>query len=93
MPSPIHVTSEIGKLKTVMLHRPGREIENITPDSMYRLLFDDIPYLPIAQEKRCATKALKFSISKSWLLRHWLTKTLRKNSLTAWLLNPATQLV
>lgn len=51
MPSPIHVTSEIGKLKTVMLHRPGREIENITLDSMYRLLFDDIPYLPIAQEE------------------------------------------
>lgn len=51
MPSPIHVTSEIGKLKTVMLHRPGREIENITPDSMYRLLFDDIPYLPFAQEE------------------------------------------
>lgn len=51
MPSSIHVTSEIGKLKTVMLHRPGREIENITPDSMYRLLFDDIPYLPIAQEE------------------------------------------
>ena len=51
MQSPIHVTSEIGKLKTVMLHRPGREIENITPDSMYRLLFDDIPYLPIAQEE------------------------------------------
>lgn len=51
MSSPIHVTSEIGKLKTVMLHRPGREIENITPDSMYRLLFDDIPYLPIAQEE------------------------------------------
>ena len=43
MPSPIHVTSEIGKLKTVMLHRPGREIENVTPDSMYRLLFEDIP--------------------------------------------------
>ena len=36
MTSPIHVTSEIGKLKTVMLHRPGREIENITPDSMER---------------------------------------------------------
>jgi arginine deiminase len=49
MTSPIHVNSEIGRLKTVMLHRPGHEIENITPDSMDRLLFDDIPYLPIAQ--------------------------------------------
>lgn len=51
MTNAIHVTSEIGKLKTVMLHRPGREIENITPDSMERLLFDDIPYLPIAQKE------------------------------------------
>ncbi|KRL59158.1 arginine deiminase [Latilactobacillus fuchuensis] len=51
MTQAIHVTSEIGKLKTVMLHRPGQEIENITPDSMERLLFDDIPYLPIAQKE------------------------------------------
>jgi arginine deiminase len=29
--NPIHVTSEIGRLKTVMLHRPGLEIENLTP--------------------------------------------------------------
>ena len=47
MTSPIHVTSEIGKLKTVLLKRPGREIENFTPDMMPRLLFDDIPYLSL----------------------------------------------
>lgn len=51
MTSPIHVTSEIGKLKTVLLKRPGREIENFTPDMMPRLLFDDIPYLPIEQKE------------------------------------------
>ncbi|MDO4903812.1 MAG: arginine deiminase [Limosilactobacillus sp.] len=51
MESPIHVYSEIGKLKRVMLHRPGREIENITPDRMENLLFDDIPYLPIAVDE------------------------------------------
>lgn len=51
MTSPIHVTSEIGKLKTVMLHRPGKEVENFTPDMMERLLFDDIPYLPVAQKE------------------------------------------
>lgn len=51
MTSPIHVNSEIGRLKLVMLHRPGREIENITPESMDRLLFDDIPYLPNAQKE------------------------------------------
>lgn len=51
MQDAIHNYSEIGKLKTVMLHRPGKEIENITPDYMERMLFDDIPYLPIAQEE------------------------------------------
>lgn len=48
---PLNVTSEIGKLKTVLLHRPGSELENITPDTMESLLFDDIPYLPVAQKE------------------------------------------
>ncbi len=47
----IHVTSEIGKLKRVLLHRPGNELLNLTPDSLSRLLFDDIPYLPEAQKE------------------------------------------
>ena len=47
----IHVTSEIGKLKKVLLHRPGKELLNLTPDSLSRLLFDDIPYLPDAQSE------------------------------------------
>ncbi|MGX7418387.1 arginine deiminase [Carnobacterium gallinarum] len=51
MENPIHVMSEIGKLKTVLLKRPGEEVENLTPDFMDRLLFDDIPYLPIIQEE------------------------------------------
>lgn len=51
MMSPIHVNSEIGKLKAVILKRPGHEVENITPEIMPRLLFDDIPYLPIAQRE------------------------------------------
>ena len=41
----LNVTSEIGKLKTVMLHRPGKELENLVPDYLERLLFDDIPSL------------------------------------------------
>lgn len=51
MTSPIHNYSEIGKLKTVLLKRPGREVENFTPEMMPRLLFDDIPYLPMAQKE------------------------------------------
>lgn len=47
----LHVTSEIGKLQTVLLHRPGTEVENLTPEYLQRLLFDDIPYLPIIQKE------------------------------------------
>ena len=54
MSSPIHVYSEIGKLKTVMLHRPGKELENLAPDILHRMLIDDIPYLKIAQEEHDA---------------------------------------
>ena len=47
----INVTSEIAPLKKVLLHRPGNELLNLTPNNLNRLLFDDIPFLPIAQEE------------------------------------------
>jgi len=50
----LRVYSEIGRLKTVLLHRPGKEIENLTPDLMDRLLFDDIPYLEVARQEHDA---------------------------------------
>jgi arginine deiminase len=45
----IKVYSEIGNLKTVLLHRPGAEIENLIPEHLSRLLFDDIPFLRVAR--------------------------------------------
>ncbi|MFF2239950.1 arginine deiminase [Bacillus thuringiensis] len=51
MKHPIHVTSEIGELQTVLLKRPSKEVENLTPDYLQQLLFDDIPYLPIIQKE------------------------------------------
>lgn len=50
----LNVYSEIGRLKKVLLHRPGAEIENLTPDLMERLLFDDIPYLEVARQEHDA---------------------------------------
>ena len=47
----IHNFSEIGKLNKVLLHRPGEELESLTPGTLERLLFDDIPYLKVAQEE------------------------------------------
>lgn len=51
MNNSISVYSEIGKLKAVLLHRPGEEIENIVPDYLRRLLFDEIAYLEQARRE------------------------------------------
>lgn len=48
---PIQVKSEVGQLRKVLLHRPGKELEHLVPESLSRLLFDDIPFLEIAQQE------------------------------------------
>ncbi|MBC1724175.1 arginine deiminase [Listeria seeligeri] len=47
----LNITSEIGKLRTVLVKRPGSELENITPEYLHSLLFDDIPYLKMMQKE------------------------------------------
>lgn len=48
------ITSEVGTLQTVMLHRPGRELERLTPRNHDELLFDGVPWLSRAQEEHDA---------------------------------------
>ena len=50
----ICVRSEIRPLKKVLLHRPGRELLNLIPDRLPELLFDDIPFLKVAQQEHDA---------------------------------------
>ena len=47
----LHVTSEIGRLKSVLVHLPGREIDLMIPPMMAQLLFDDILYGQVAREE------------------------------------------
>ena len=54
MKSAICNFSEIAPLKKVLMHRPGDEFLNLTPNTLERLLFDDIPYLKRAQEEHDA---------------------------------------
>ncbi len=50
----LNVYSEVAPLKSVLLYRPGKELENLTPSVLKRLLFDEIPYLKVAQEEHDA---------------------------------------
>ncbi len=73
---PIRVFSEIGKLKKVMLHRPGKELENLQPDYLERLLLMIFLSWKMHKKnmttllKRFVMKELRFSILSSWLLSH-----------------------
>lgn len=56
----INVRSEIRPLKKVLLQRPGSELEQLVPNSLQQLLFDDIPYLQGAQaEHDCFARTLR----------------------------------
>ena len=52
--SGVNVKSEIMPLKKVLLHRPGDELLNLTPNTLEELLFDDIPFLEVAQQEHDA---------------------------------------
>ena len=43
--------SEVGRLETVLLHRPGNELKRLTPRNNDKLLFDGIPWVARAQEE------------------------------------------
>jgi len=45
------VYSEIGKLEAIILHKPGKEVENMNPSSVERALYSDILNLSVAREE------------------------------------------
>ncbi len=47
-------SSEVGRLRTVMLHRPGPELQRLTPRNNDKLLFDGIPWVSRAQDEHDA---------------------------------------
>ena len=49
--------SEVGRLRTVMLHRPGNELKRLTPRNNDALLFDGLPWVDRAQEEHDAFAA------------------------------------
>ncbi len=78
----INVKSEIMPLKKVLLHKPGNELLNLTPDSLHRLLFDDIPFLKIAIEEHNAfAKILSDNGVEVVYLEDLMVETLNSNEI------------
>ena len=78
--SGVNVKSEIKPLKKVLLHRPGKELLNLTPNTLEELLFDDIPFLKVAQEEHDAfAQALRDNGVEVFYLEDLMAEVLEVN--------------
>lgn len=72
----INVQSEIGKLDAVLLHRPGAEVENMTPRNVQRALYSDILNLSIAQQEYSQLSGVLSRVCKVYEVMELLAVTL-----------------
>lgn len=73
----LQVFSEIGRLREVMIHRPGLEVDNMPPLLMEELLFDDILFGPAAR----AEHDLFTDVLRKFGVRTWDFEDLLRDSL------------
>src|SRR5919107_414012 len=75
--NPPGVSSEVGRLRTVLLHRPGPELQRLTPRNNDSLLFDGLPWVGRAQEEHDVfAQALAANGVEVLYLRDLLVETL-----------------
>lgn len=77
-PLKIDVQSEIGRLNAVLLHRPGHEVENMTPRNVQRALYSDILNLSIAQNEYDQLYGVLSKVSDVYEIKGLLAKVLDK---------------
>lgn len=75
-PIKIDIKSEIGTLRKVLLHRPGAEVENMTPKNAQRALYSDILNLGIAQEEYKQLEGVLSKVSDVVYIKDLLIKVL-----------------
>jgi arginine deiminase len=72
----INVSSEIGKLEGVILHRPGSEVENMTPTNAERALYSDILNLPVCQTEYAQLEGVLKKVSNTFQVKDLLREVL-----------------
>ena len=72
----IEVNSEIGKLNAVLLHPPGAEVENMTPQNVQRALYSDILNLSIARQEYAQLYGVLSKVADVYLVNDLLVKVL-----------------
>ncbi len=75
-PLKINIQSEIGRLDAVLLHRPGAEVENMTPKNVQRALYSDILNLSIARKEYEQLSGVLSRLATVYEVRSLLVKVL-----------------
>lgn len=77
----INITSEIGKLNGVILHRPGSEIESMTPENAHRALYSDILNLNVASKHYHSFESVLKKLTTTYQVVDLLTEVLKDDLL------------
>ncbi|WP_087018839.1 arginine deiminase [Thaumasiovibrio subtropicus] len=86
--NPLYVGSEVGQLRRVLLHRPERALNLLTPSNCHELLFDDVLSVERAGEEHDAfAQTLRDQGVEVLLLHDLLVETLSNSDAKQWLLD------
>jgi arginine deiminase len=72
-----YVNSEIGKLEGVILHSPGSEVENMTPETVQKALYSDILNLEVATHEYNQFKGVLEKFTSTYQVRNLLVDILK----------------
>jgi len=88
----IALDSEIGPLDTVVVHTPGTEMENMTPETAEQVLYDDILSLPLALKEHQQLTGVLDQVARVVEFRHLLAEVLQKSHVRRTLIDELCQL-
>ncbi|HKK69819.1 MAG TPA: arginine deiminase family protein [Candidatus Krumholzibacteria bacterium] len=84
----LDVRSEVGRLREVLVHAPGPEVDRMVPDMMEELLFDDILFGERAREEHERFRRLLGAVDvRVHDMRDLLVEALAAEGARSWLLN------
>lgn len=83
----VNVRSEIGKLNGVIIHTPGEEVENMTPETAERALYSDIINLSIAREEYKQIYGVLSKLTKTYEVKDLLSNILKDDQVKQEVLN------
>lgn len=87
----IKIESEVGKLEGVILHKPGKEIENLTPANAKRALYSDILNLAVASKEYAQFSGVLEKVTKVFYLKDLLQDILQNQDTKNTLINKITE--